>query len=72
VGAGGNVGAVFYAQFLLRSELPLEDCFLYFGLAIIGIGMLGTSIRFSSEMEARVRGEFESSAQTRVVGVGGE
>ena len=72
VGAGGNVGAVCYAQFFLRSELPLEDCFLYFGLIIIGIGVLGTTIRFSSEMEAQVRGEYEAGAEARAVGVGGE
>lgn len=65
VGAGGNVGAVFYAQFYLRSELPLEDCFLYFGLGIIVVGILGTTIRFSAEAESAVRGELEASVLAR-------
>lgn len=60
VGAGGNVGAVCYAQFLLRSELPVQDCFLYFGLVIIAIGFLGTTVRFSEESEAQVRAELEA------------
>ncbi len=61
VGAGGNVGAVCYAQFLLRSGQELEDCFLWFGLVIIGIGLLGTQIRFSEEAEKQVRVEFEAA-----------
>src|SRR5690606_20984351 len=31
VGAGGNVGAVCYAQFYMRSDLPLEQVFLVLG-----------------------------------------
>lgn len=52
VGAGGNVGAVLYAQFFLRTELPLQDCFLYFGFIVIVVGILGFGIRFSPEAEA--------------------
>ncbi|WP_245935571.1 MFS transporter [Sediminitomix flava] len=51
VGAGGNVGAVCYAQFLLRSGSSLQDCFLYFGLIVIAIGFLGLTIKFSQEDE---------------------
>lgn len=51
VGAGGNVGAVCYAQFLLRSGSPLEDCFLYFGFIVSAIGLLGLGIRFTKEDE---------------------
>lgn len=60
VGAGGNVGAVCYAQFLLRSGLPLEDCFLYFGGIVSMIGAVGMTIRFSEESEARARADFEA------------
>ena len=60
VGAGGNVGAVLYAQFLLRSGLPLEDCFLYFGLIVSGIGLLGFLVRFSEQAEAEASREFEA------------
>ena len=62
VGAGGNVGAVCYAQFLLRSGVPLEDCFLYFGMVVSAIGFLGLTIRFSDETEANARAEFEAGA----------
>jgi NNP family nitrate/nitrite transporter-like MFS transporter len=51
VGAGGNVGAVIYAQFLLRSGSSLQDSFMYFGLAVIAISLLGFSIKFSKEDE---------------------
>lgn len=53
VGAGGNVGAVFYAQFLLRSGAPLQDCFMYFGILVSAIGLLGLGIRFSAADEAK-------------------
>ncbi|MEZ4287247.1 MAG: hypothetical protein R3A47_03685 [Polyangiales bacterium] len=65
VGAGGNVGAVCYAQFLLRSELPLEDCFFYFGFVVTAIGFLGMSIRFSDATEAQAKVDFEASASAR-------
>ncbi|WP_139957532.1 MFS transporter [Flavicella sediminum] len=51
VGAGGNVGAVCYAQFLLRSGSPLQDCFFYFGFVVLAIGLLGIGIKFSAEDE---------------------
>ncbi len=51
VGAGGNVGAVCYAQFLLRSGAPLQDCFLYFGIIVSAIGLLGLGIKFSEADE---------------------
>ncbi len=51
VGAGGNVGAVIYAQFFLRSGSPLQDCFLYFGVAVLFIGLMGFTIKFSPEDE---------------------
>lgn len=60
VGAGGNVGAVCYAQFLLRSGLPLEDCFLYYGFIVSGIGMLGFLVRFSAEAEKEAEKEFQA------------
>lgn len=51
VGAGGNVGAVCYAQFYLQSGSVLQDCFLYFGLVVSAIGLLGLGIRFSEKDE---------------------
>lgn len=51
VGAGGNVGAVCYAQFKLHTGTPLEDCFLYFGLVIMAIGFLGFGVKFSKADE---------------------
>lgn len=60
VGAGGNVGAVLYAQFLLRSELPLQDCFLYFGFVVGALGLLGLGVKFSPEQEAEAKAEFEA------------
>lgn len=47
VGAGGNVGAVFYAQYMLRTGTPLEDCFMIFGAIVSVIGLVGFSIKFS-------------------------
>jgi NNP family nitrate/nitrite transporter-like MFS transporter len=55
VGAGGNVGAVVYAQYLLRSGAALEDCFMHYGVAVAVIGLLGFGIRFSEEAEAEAR-----------------
>ena len=60
VGAGGNVGAVLYAQFLLRSQLPLQDCFLYFGMVVAAIGLLGFGVRFTPEAEAQAKAEFDA------------
>ena len=51
VGAGGNVGAVIYAQFLLRSGSTLEDSFMYFGMAVVAISLLGLGIKFSQADE---------------------
>ena len=52
VGAGGNFGAVCYAQFLLRSEIPLQDCFLYFGFIVAAMGLLAAGVKFTPEDEA--------------------
>ena len=62
VGAGGNVGAVLYAQFLLMSGAPLEDCFMYYGVAVAVIGLLGFGVRFSEAAEEDARQAFASSA----------
>jgi len=62
VGAGGNVGAVCYAQFLLHSGLPLEVVFSYLGLVVTAIGFLGMGIRFSAASEATARIEFQAAA----------
>ncbi|MEM9071764.1 MAG: MFS transporter [Myxococcota bacterium] len=62
VGAGGNVGAVCYAQFLLRSEVQLQDAFLYFGFVVMAIGMLGFGIRFPQDVEDAARADFEAGA----------
>ncbi|MEP2023584.1 MAG: MFS transporter [Reichenbachiella sp.] len=51
VGAGGNVGAVLYAQFLLRSGATLENSFMYFGIAVVAISLLGLGIKFSQADE---------------------
>jgi len=63
VGAGGNVGAVCYAQFLLRSDLPLEDCFFYFGFVVAALGTLGLGIRFNQATEAQAKADFDSSSE---------
>lgn len=60
VGAGGNVGAVLYAQFLLRSGAPLQDCFMYYGVIVSAIGLLALGIRFSPEDEAQAKKEFKA------------
>jgi len=62
VGAGGNVGAVIYAQFLLRSGMPLETVFFYFGWIVVTVGFLGMAIRFSTEAEQRAKLEFQAAA----------
>lgn len=62
VGAGGNVGAVCYAQFFLRSELPLQDVFFYLGFVVASLGALGVTIRFSEETEQEAQKEFEASS----------
>lgn len=62
VGAGGNVGAVIFAQYLLRSGAPLEDCFMYYGVAVAIIGLLGFGVRFSEEAEAAAKQAYETSA----------
>jgi NNP family nitrate/nitrite transporter-like MFS transporter len=59
VGAGGNLGAVCYAQFFLRSELPLEEVFFYLGFVVATLGALGLSVRFTGETEQVARREFE-------------
>ena len=51
VGAGGNVGAVCYAQFFLRTGNTIQDCFMYFSMAVIIIGFLGLTVKFSEEDE---------------------
>ena len=51
VGAGGNVGAVFYAQFLMKSGLSLQDSFMYFGLVVVAVSLTGFGIKFSKADE---------------------
>lgn len=59
VGAGGNVGAVIYAQFLLRSGSSLQDCFMYYGFAVVAISLVGFLIKFSKEDEEAAVAEQE-------------
>lgn len=47
VGAGGNVGAVLYAQYLLRTGASLQDAFFTFGFIVSAVGFLGFLIKFS-------------------------
>ncbi len=73
VGAGGNVGAVLYAQFLLRSGLSIEDCFLVFGGLVMVFGVAGLGVRFDPETEAEARaayaaGEARARASLRPLG----
>ncbi len=63
VGAGGNLGAVCYAQFFLRSHLPIEEVFFYLGFVVAILGALGLSIRFSAAVEREARREFERGAR---------
>ena len=51
VGAGGNVGAVLYAQYLLRSGSSLQEAFFAFGFIVAAVGFLGLLVRFSPEEE---------------------
>lgn len=62
VGAGGNLGAVCYAQFLLRSDLPLQDVFFYLGFVVALLGTLGLTVKFTGEMETQAKKEFEEGA----------
>lgn len=62
VGAGGNVGAVVYAQFLLNSGLELQVVFGYLGFVVAAIGLLGLGIRFSPENESQARLEFQAAS----------
>jgi len=66
VGAGGNLGAVCYAQFFLRSELPLQDVFFYLGFVVATLGVLGLSIRFSGAVELDAKREFAASAGSQL------
>lgn len=73
VGAGGNVGAVIYAQFYLRGGATLQDCLMYYGAAVIVLGALGLLIRFSTQVEGEARREFEAAREgtPRLAEVGG-
>ena len=62
MGAGGNVGAVVYAQYMLRSGAALEDCFMYYGVVVAVIGLLGFGIRFSEEAEAEAQRASKATA----------
>lgn len=57
VGAGGNVGAVLYAQYLLRSGSSLQEAFFAFGFVVASVGFLGLLVRFSPEEEQAARDE---------------
>lgn len=71
VGAGGNVGAVLYAQFLLRSGFEIEDCFFHYGFVVAIIGVLGFGVRFSREAESAARREFDAGvAERQAIGGG--
>lgn len=59
VGAGGNVGAVFYAQYMLRTGTSLQDCFLVYSAIVSVIGLIGFSIRFTQDDEKQAREEQE-------------
>lgn len=65
VGAGGNVGAVLYAQFMLRSDMALEDCFLVYGFVVAILGAGAFAIRFSPQAEAEAKAEFEAGVASR-------
>ncbi|MEO1229532.1 MAG: MFS transporter [Myxococcota bacterium] len=72
VGAGGNFGAVCYAQFLLRSGINLEDCFFYFGFVVMIIGVLGSTVRFSDEDEKAAIDEQKALEDGGSLGTGPE
>jgi NNP family nitrate/nitrite transporter-like MFS transporter len=59
VGAGGNVGAVCYAQFLRTNQIPLQDLFFYLGIVVSIIAFLGLFIRFSAAHEKEVSDEIK-------------
>lgn len=62
VGAGGNVGAVLYAQFLMNSHWPLQDVFHVLGYVVVGIAILGFAIRFPQEVEESAHREYHAAA----------
>ncbi len=51
VGAGGNVGAVLYAQYLLKSGASLQEAFFAFGFIVAAVGFLGLLVRFTPAEE---------------------
>jgi len=67
VGAGGNVGAVCYGQFLLRSGFELQEVFLYLGFVVIALGTLGMGVKFSDAAEAEAKKEFEAGVAANAV-----
>lgn len=62
VGAGGNLGAVCYAQFFLHSKLPLQDVFFYLGFIVAAIGALGFRIRFNESFGQSTSADFPAAA----------
>ena len=70
VGAGGNVGAVCYANYLkyktvgtnVKLHEALPDVFFLLGIIVASIGVIGFAIRFSDESEAQAKIEFEKAA----------
>ena len=54
VGAGGNVGAVLYAEYLFCSGASLQDAFFTFGFIVSAAGFL---IKFSPEDEKSANDE---------------
>ena len=57
VGAGGNVGAVLYAQYLLRSGSSLQEAFFAFGFVVASVGFLGLLVKFSPAEEQAAKDE---------------
>ncbi|MCB4807248.1 MFS transporter [Tamlana sp. 62-3] len=57
VGAGGNVGAVLYAQYLLRSGSSLQEAFFAFGFIVAAVGFLGLLVKFSPKEEQAAKDE---------------
>ncbi len=57
VGAGGNVGAVLYAQYLLRSGSSLQEAFFAFGFIVASVGFLGLLVKFTPEEEQAAKDE---------------
>lgn len=62
VGAGGNLGAVCYAQFFLHSKLPLQDVLFYLGFIVVGIAALGFRMRFNESREPSAAADFSAAA----------